>query len=311
MGVLVGLVAFVLIVMMIAYKKPKEDDEIYEIIESADCGNEEAHRKLSCLFENGMTSEEHNRLRMKIYMPKAEQGDPNAQYWVGFLFSAVDRNAEKAKYWLTKAAERGNVEAMKSLAFGYSKFLNEEFDSNYGPIGLGFNKQEQVRWLSRAIEAGDAESMCNLADEYRLGELVEEDIEKAIDLYVGAAKQNYGKAYLGLADIYSDIRTAYYSKKKQLEVLLKAMQCRDKDVYERASFSLGNLFGAPYMYDGQEDEISDRKKAAYCFCLTYVLGNDWGRKNLEELKYTVSKEEFEQWKYDALNLVYNREVLEG
>ncbi len=309
---IVFLVFIVIVILILSNNKSKNNSELYKIIELADQGDEEAKHKLNLLFEKGMTSKEHNCLRMETYKPKAEQGDINAQYWIGFLYSTVERNAERAKYWLTKAAEQGSIEAMRNLAFSYSKFLYEKPDDNYSLISLGFNKQEQLKWLNEAIAAGDAESMCDLAHEYmyNFGGIVEVDIAKALDLYTRAAEQNYARAYLGLSDIYRTIGTAYYDRKKQLEVLLKAMQCCDRDVYERASFDLGNLFGSAYMYNGQADEISDRKKAAYCFSLTYFLGNDYGRVNLEKLKYPVTKEELEQWKYDALNLVYNRGILE-
>jgi len=54
---------------------------------------------------------------------KAEQGDAEAQYWLGRCYyngNGVKEDKEKAVFWWTKAAEQGNCEAIFELILCYS-----------------------------------------------------------------------------------------------------------------------------------------------------------------------------------------------
>lgn len=315
MGGLFAVMIFVALIMALVViwsvsGKNSDKKDIYGIIEAADNGDEVAKNRLYKMFENGLTAEKHNELRMRVYKPKAEQGDANAQYWVGFLYSCVIRDVKLAKYWYEKAAIQGDIRAMKAMAFGYSQYTNEN-PTDYGPVPFGYNLNEYLKWINMLIELGDASSMCELAREYEIGEIVEQNEEKAMELYRLAAEYNYGQGYCGLANIYGNIIGKHYDKKLKYKMLLKAMQCKERDAFEQASNSLGFMFGRAYLFDGKEDEFSDRRKAAYCFCLSYVLGNHTAEDNLRKLGYTISNNEFEQWKRDAFNLQYNSQFLEG
>lgn len=305
-------ISFCIIVFGAIWGLLKSDDNnnIDLIIEAADSGDEDAEKQLSVMFDNGLTADKHNELRMKVYKPKAVQGDANAQYWLGFLYSCVVYDAKLAKYWYEKAAMQGDIRAMRGLAFGYNPYVNDN-PADYGHVSFGYNLEEYLGWINELIEVGDAYSMCELALEYEIGEIVGQDKEKAKELYELAAKQNYGKAYVGLAGIYGNIIGKYYDKQLEYEMLLKAMQCKERDPFEQASYSLGLMFGGAYLYDGKEDEFSDRRKAAYCFYLSYVCGNHTAKDNLRKLGYSISNTEFEQWKNDAVNLRYNSLLLEG
>lgn len=148
------------------------------IIELSDRGDEEAKKELYKLFEKGMTDEELNKYRRMKYSQIANDGDPFGMYWMGFISSVIDRNKEKTLFWYTKAAEKGNVDAMKALAFAYCEYINEN-DLGYGPIGLGYDINKERYWLKKAIDNGDDKSLCDLGDSY----YYESDKENAAIMY--------------------------------------------------------------------------------------------------------------------------------
>ena len=55
---------------------------------------------------------------------KAEQGDAEAQYALGFMYKwgeGVEQDYKKAFEWYTKAAEQGNSDALYTLGVMYEK----------------------------------------------------------------------------------------------------------------------------------------------------------------------------------------------
>lgn len=58
-------------------------------------------------------------LAFKRLLPLAEQNNSEAQYAIGYLYYygyGVDRNEERAYYWLRQAAKQQNKQAIKALA---------------------------------------------------------------------------------------------------------------------------------------------------------------------------------------------------
>ena len=83
-------------------------------------------------------------------MLKLDKGDSFAQYWMGFLASTVDKNAEMAIYWYERSARQGNIDAMRDLSFGYSEFLNTS-NLGYEAIGLGYDDEKELYWLKKPL----------------------------------------------------------------------------------------------------------------------------------------------------------------
>ena len=133
----------------------------FEVIEAADRGDARAQKILQKAFDQGLSAEEHNNLRRQAYCLKANNGDAFAQYWMGFLCSVVDRNADAAVYWYECSANQGNIDAMKELYFGYGEFINTS-DLGYGPVPFGIDEVKEVYWLRKAAELGDEEAIKEL-----------------------------------------------------------------------------------------------------------------------------------------------------
>ena len=84
MWIILAIIIFVLIVIY-ATSDDTPESEITAIVEAADSGDPSAKQKLLQRFDNGLTAEKHNEIRRKIYLPKAQNGDANAQYWLGLI----------------------------------------------------------------------------------------------------------------------------------------------------------------------------------------------------------------------------------
>ena len=78
-------------------------------------------------------------------------GDADACYNVGLLFlfgQGVDADAEEARQWFQKSAEKGHHEGMNNLATLHAQ------NGNY---------QEAAKWFEKAAKAGDDMAARNLS----------------------------------------------------------------------------------------------------------------------------------------------------
>jgi TPR repeat protein len=100
-------------------------------------------------YEQGLAAyeaREYVQARAKL-TPLAEQGDPRAQYLLGYMHEkgqGVDRNLEAAARWYRRAAEAGHPESQYRLAVGYL----------CGVGGLPKDEEKAAAWLKRSAQAG-------------------------------------------------------------------------------------------------------------------------------------------------------------
>ena len=121
-----------------------------------------------------------------LIKPLAEQGDPEAQYFMGTFYwygSGVTRSSPIAQKWFSKAyatwlaaAEQGDTSAMVEV----SRMLNS---------GLGVKRDVDaaLEWVRKALKNGEVEAHAVLGDMYMEGDSVEKDKEEAMKLYNKAA----------------------------------------------------------------------------------------------------------------------------
>lgn len=117
------------------------------------------------------------------YLAKAEQGDADAQYFVGSMYSdgkaGAPLNYALALKWYRRAAEQGNAQAMSSLGGMY----------DFGQ-GIHQDHAEAVRWYRGAAEQGDMLGQLYLAFKYQQGEGVPQNYVQAHKWYNISAAQN-------------------------------------------------------------------------------------------------------------------------
>src|ERR1700674_5654986 len=86
---------------------------------------------------------------------KAEQGDADAQYNLGFLYAngeGVTLDYTEAANWYRKAAERGDARAQLKLGVLY----------DHGMVMTTWNHVEAAKWYRKAAEQGNAEAQTRL-----------------------------------------------------------------------------------------------------------------------------------------------------
>ena len=102
-----------------------------------------------------------HELALKLLLPCAEAGDPQAQTYVGSLYSiglGVPHQYEEAVRWLRRAAEQGVAAAQASLA---NHYLSGQ--------GIQQDASQAIRWFRAAAEQGDRGSQEALGLAYKHG----------------------------------------------------------------------------------------------------------------------------------------------
>ena len=86
-----------------------------------------------------------------VWLPLAESGDMEAQYYMGVVYRdglGVAINYDKFKLWTSRSAFQGSTSAMYNLGAMYENAL-----------GVMEDKQKAFLWYSRAAQQGDVEAM--------------------------------------------------------------------------------------------------------------------------------------------------------
>jgi len=90
---------------------------------------------------------------MEKLQPVAERGNPQAQFYLGLMYSkgdGVKQDHNAANAWLNKAAEQGNMQAQENLGLTYAK-------------GLGVPRDwvQADKWFSIAAASGKETAINN------------------------------------------------------------------------------------------------------------------------------------------------------
>lgn len=123
---------------------------------------------------------------MALIKPLAEQGNPEAQYFMGTFYwygSGITRSTPIAQKWFSKAyqtwltaAEQGDANAMVEVSRMYNSGLGVERDV-----------EAALKWIRLALEHEVVEAYSVLGDMYMEGDGVEKNREEALKHYSKAA----------------------------------------------------------------------------------------------------------------------------
>ncbi len=170
-------------------------------------------------------NEGHHEKAVQLWRVLAEDGDRNAEFALGALYSngdiqtGMDRNPTAAATWYRRAAEQGHVAAQYNLGVLYASgsgvphdlmqaarwwrraalhgHTQAQFDLGllYAQgSGVDSNPAEAVRWWGMAAEHGYAPAQFNLGLMYMMGEGVTASRAEAVHLWQLSAKQGFGQA---------------------------------------------------------------------------------------------------------------------
>jgi hypothetical protein len=148
---------------------------------------------------------------------KAAKGNVAAMYNVGCYYyygQGVAKNYTTASQWLTKAANKDNVEAMLLLADIYDE----------GGPGIKADPVRAVTWYKKAAEKGSADAAYELGEMYEFGNGVEKSMPEAVRWYREAANDGDGDAMIALGFCYMEGDGVPADKKMGYEWFIKATE---------------------------------------------------------------------------------------
>ena len=168
----------------------------------AGVGNGDALFNLAILAEDGL-GERKNMLRAEaLYLSAAQAGNFKARYRLGMLYSAgvlLARDADKARLYLTLAAEGGDKDALAALALleqpsgSRSRFQQAEW------LGASGRLAEAAHLYRELADAGDTQAQTRLAWLHEAGQGVERDLLEAGRRFEIAAVAGEPEAQYALA----------------------------------------------------------------------------------------------------------------
>jgi TPR repeat protein len=142
----------------------------------------------------GQTDEELRQLYVRRDFGRMEEiartGDVRAEAWMGLIRQNYDHR-EEAKVWYRRAADKGHLSAIGSLASMH------RHDKEY---------EEALYWYRRGAELGHRDSQIVLAGMLLRGEGVAVDEQEAFRLYSGLAARGHHGAYMRIAELHADGR---------------------------------------------------------------------------------------------------------
>ena len=224
-------------------------------------------------------------------LPKANAGDAQAQYELGYAYyfgtNGCEKDYTKAFKWYSAAARQGHAKAQFGLGGCYS--LGRGVDKDY---------EQQVYWYKKAAEQGLAEAQTALGECYMYGDGVPLDKKEAEKWFVKAAKQGDEYACLNLGNLYkTDDKTSKaisYFKKHQ-DLWLKKHGEVNVVVYNilkemGIEYNPGPPLSSPNNNMASRQESADSQAAPTNPNVQLVLGeNFYQKKDYEKAAYWFEK----------------------
>jgi TPR repeat protein len=144
----------------------------------------------------------------KWFRKAAEQGDADAQGWLGFMYDmgeGVQKDSTEAAKWYRKAAEQGHAHSQFSLG--------EMYD---GGRGVTQDYAEAAKWYRKAADQGDLWAQFNLGLMYQQGDGVPQDYVLAHMWFNLAAARNSDMARLNRDKLADKMTPAQIAEAQRL-----------------------------------------------------------------------------------------------
>ena len=168
----------------------------------AGIGNGDALFNLGVLAEDGLGEARDMARAEALYTGAAAANNFKAQYRLGVLYFAgtqLPRNADKARVYLSLAAEHGDKDAQAMLQqLGQPDAALTPFQQAELLGGRGQHAQAATLYRQLA-DAGDAKAQTRLAWAYEAGRGVEPDLQEAAQRFELAAQAGNAEAQYALA----------------------------------------------------------------------------------------------------------------
>jgi TPR repeat protein len=203
---------------------------------------------------------------LELWRPLAEQGNPKAERYLGFLYEdgdGVAKDQAQAIAWFRKAADQGDADAETNLGFMYANgqgiarddaqavmWFRKAADQGYALAennlgsalahgrGIAKDEAQAVTWLRKAADQGYADAENNLGVAYANGLGIAKDDAQAVAWYRKAAEQGYADAQFNLGNMYDDGRGIAKDEAQAVAWFRKAAN----QGYADAQYNLGFMF---------------------------------------------------------------------
>ena len=170
------------------------------------------------------------RQAVDIWLPLAEEGDAEAQYYMGVVYKdglGVEINYDQFRYWTSRSAFQGSPSAMFNLGIMYEYSL-----------GVNEDKNKAFLWYSRAAQEGDVEASVRAGRMIRGDDFLCEDqlnCDYIVEYYYRpAAEQANTEAMVYMANIFL-IQRSYIDSVEALGWLLIAQELGIRDQFLQTS----------------------------------------------------------------------------
>ena len=200
-------------------------------------------------------------------IPSPEDTDKDGAYKIGATY-LVNKEYDKARSYLERAAALGHAEAAFNLALLYVK-----------GDGVGQNFSTAVEYFKKSADGGYYPAMTNLGLLYAQGQGVEQDYMKARALWLKAAAGEHPDAMHNLAVIYATGKGV----KKDMGEAIKWYRKAANGNYVDSIFDLGLLYANG---DGIERDYAEAKRL---WEIAAAKGHKLAATNLEKLKRVMAR----------------------
>ncbi|MEM7047458.1 MAG: tetratricopeptide repeat protein [Pseudomonadota bacterium] len=199
----------------------------------------------------------------------AEQGDADAQYYLGALYLSgqnITRNFEKASTWLDKAADQNQPAAQTNLGlmllFGH---------------GTAQDHAQAAYWFNQAAKQSFAEAQNALGMMYKNGQGVDQNDERAVQLFHQAATQGFALGQDNLGVMYQEGRGI---KQDDLQALLWFLKAARQDLATAHEHLEKHALTALYNKAHDADQSGDHARAFDLFKQSAHAGDPRGQYTL-------------------------------
>ena len=264
-----------------------ENMSFEDMEEAANAGDVDAMEQLAMAYLNGDDDVDEDPEKAYYWFVKcAEAGNDQAMFNVG-LFTAkgfgTERDFAKAAEWMQKAADEGDEDA-EAYAEEYRKLADAVEKAKAGDAqaqadlagglmklggsldqaGEGKDYEESVMWAEKAVAGGCPDGYWTLALAYHHGRGVDEDMDKAIEIYqkgadAGSApcQHNLGCEYMSGENLKKDYHKGFELIKAAAEQGY-GLAMRDLGrCYQFANGTTGNMKTAVEWYEKALEVIDD------------------------------------------------------
>ena len=153
-----------------------------------------------------------------IWLPLAEQGDPEAQYNIALLYmkgNGVEQSDRIALSWFTRAGEQGMADAQYNAGVLF-----------YSGKGVYPDHKSAMEWWKLSADQGHPNAQNNLAIMHAFAYGTKKDPDKAIALWTLAAKQGHPDAMHSLISAYSGAMPGFEKDMNKAEYWLNKKAAR-------------------------------------------------------------------------------------